>query len=76
MMNEKTIVNRLVEKGVLRGQIEFGWIGDAGPGIRLGGTYALLPIDDESDERFADWLYKEAFGNRGDPRQAARADTG
>ena len=59
-MNQRTITSELLKLGIPPHKFEFGWLGDAGPGIHLIGTdfYSLLPIGDEDDLLFAHKIAK------------------
>jgi len=68
-MNKQVIADRLVFRGVPRNFIEWGWVGDAGPGVRVYGetraVMGLLPIGDDLDEEFADAVYDKLVMENG-----------
>jgi hypothetical protein len=57
-MNRDVIGQELRRLGIPGDAICFRWLGSDGPGVVIGGTgfAALLPIDDGSDLRFAEWV--------------------
>lgn len=62
-MNEKTILDRLQEKhGIPPGNVSWFWHGTAGPAIHISGANVcgLLPIADDQDVEFADFIGKLA----------------
>jgi len=62
-MNRAFISRELATRGIPRWKIRFGWCGDAGPGIHIVGTtfFALLPLGDESDLEFVEFVYSEVM---------------